>query len=604
MFYQRAACSRAAAIPEKATPTDILNITETEIKTSTISTNTQNNRENTENIAPWFEKAPEIFRHLIGKVEILFDDRDKETFQEANINFELASDGGHDPISGISTYGWILTASKSPIAKGRGPVQAHRAMAESFRAESYGLASAGLFIQNLIANFGIEKDAHRWIIYIDNQSLIKRMATYDNKIPVPRWNLRSDEDITRAAFQIWQNITHRMEHVKRHQDEKSGNDKLTFPATLNIVADKQATLQRNVMETPVEEVQTMLHAQIRIKNIAVTRDSQRWILNSAGQIPIENYYNEKYGWTTQFNKINWEIQQKVLRTKPPTDQTPIIKFVHGWLPTQHHLHMEGKATSPRCKLCNSLMEDNKHLLLCQHPDMICIQEKLPLYLNKTMYDHGNSELTNILEIGLAECLTRDWTANVQQVSRELQKGIQEQNSIGWIHIYYGRISSALILAMDTHYQELGLNKMQYNGKRWASRLIQNVWENILDLWKTRNNIIHQADSTQIDLHLKEQLTMRVKKCYASETHLPRGERTQWFHMTIEELLKQDMRYIKAWTRVVERLIRITKREMTKRPRGSYIMERFLNIPVSRKSRQKRTQAIANPQAFPQELKPD
>jgi hypothetical protein len=127
---------------------------------------------------------------------LLFDDTEDTIFKDSQLKFEIASDGGHDPISGISTFGWVMSVNNSLIAKGQGPVEAHPQLAESFRAEGYGLASAGLFIQNLIKKFNIQMGNHSWQVYINNKSLIQRMETYDTQLPIARWNLRPDEDIT------------------------------------------------------------------------------------------------------------------------------------------------------------------------------------------------------------------------------------------------------------------------------------------------------------------------------------------------------------------------------------------------------------------------
>jgi hypothetical protein len=121
----------------------------------------------------WFNKTSTNLHHITGTTEIVFDDMEQATFQNTNMTFEIASDGGHDPKSGISTFGWVASMNKQLIAKGRGPVEAHPELAESFRAEGYGLVSAGLFIQNLIENFNIEAQQHQWRVYIDNQSLIQ-----------------------------------------------------------------------------------------------------------------------------------------------------------------------------------------------------------------------------------------------------------------------------------------------------------------------------------------------------------------------------------------------------------------------------------------------
>jgi hypothetical protein len=52
----------------------------------------------------WFEEAPQNLQHLIGNTEIIFDYSNLELW-ENNSAFEIASDGGHDPQSGISTFG-------------------------------------------------------------------------------------------------------------------------------------------------------------------------------------------------------------------------------------------------------------------------------------------------------------------------------------------------------------------------------------------------------------------------------------------------------------------------------------------------------------------
>jgi hypothetical protein len=63
---------------------------------------------------------------------------------------------------------------------------------------------------------------------------------------------------------------------------------------LNIAADEEATWQWNRMSEPVCNVQIIGEAQVRVKDIAITRDSQWWILQTAGSIPIQQYYQERY----------------------------------------------------------------------------------------------------------------------------------------------------------------------------------------------------------------------------------------------------------------------------------------------------------------------
>jgi hypothetical protein len=466
------------------------------------------------------------------------------------------------------------------IAKGRGPVDAHPELAESFRAEGYGLASAGIFIKSLINKFNVNANRHSWKIYIDNTSLIKRMATYDDQLWVSRWNLRSDEDITNIVQKVWNALPHEIIHVKSHQDEHTDWEKLPFQATLNIIADEQATRQRHAMDEAAAYVRNLSQVQLRIGEIAVTRDSQHWILKSAGRIPIEQYYQEKFGWTRNvLNSIGWETQLKALRSFSTADQTQIIKFTHGWLPTQTRLHMEGLANSPRFPICKDLLEDNIHLLKCKHSRMQETQRRISQHLEKNLHDHGSSELTNLIEIGLLSSLEKDGTADLSYVSAEWNTAIRDQNSIGWIHIYRGRIAKSMIKAMDEHYATLGVNRMKYTGERWAKQLINNLWKTVLELWSTRNDLIHQETSARKDAYMKERITTRIQRCYEDKDLLTAKERQQWFSTDIKEILEQDHKYLTAWITIVERLIRIVQREQKSRPASSAIMERFLNITI-------------------------
>jgi ribonuclease HI len=165
-------------------------------------------------------------------------------------HFEVATDGGFDPTSGVSTYGWVISLDKQVVAMGRGPAAAHPRLAESFRAEGFGIASAASFLKILIQNFNINTNDFTWRLYVDNQAMIKRMESYRTTIPHSRWNLRPDADITNRANEQITGIPVQYIHVKSHQDNQNPKE-LGFDAELNIMADELATRQRRLMTEPV-----------------------------------------------------------------------------------------------------------------------------------------------------------------------------------------------------------------------------------------------------------------------------------------------------------------------------------------------------------------
>jgi hypothetical protein len=357
------------------TPTDVLHYSSTKITVANPPQRSISELKVAPTIVEWFEMSAANNAHLIGNITLIIPAEDIKSLISRRSTFEFASDGGHDPSSGILTFGWVASIDRTIIAQARGPAQSHPLMAESFRAERYGIASAGQFARNLINEFQINVHEHEWIFYLDNKSMIQRLTGYA-QLSTPKWNLRPDEDITRMAFHILNPIPHTLIHVKSHQDSAKDTLELPFPAILNVMADQQATRQRNLMTKPASMVQNLATAQLQINTICITRDSQKWLLYSAGKVPIQKFYSNKYGWTEMtFNNIAWNVQKSALQSFSIADQTRILKFVHGWLPTASRSFKEGTSTSQRCKICHAPREDNFHLFHCTNNEMATIQEK-------------------------------------------------------------------------------------------------------------------------------------------------------------------------------------------------------------------------------------
>jgi hypothetical protein len=267
--------------PPEATPIDIINNSEGSITTRRTAPFTSTTHNQLTTTTPWFSQPVEALDHIVGTVSLLYDTAEIKELFHSKARMDIASDGGHDPETGISTFGWVVSVNKILIARGRGPALAHPQLAESFRSEGYGLASALIFIHNLIRNFDISPHEHLWNIYIDNKALIQRMDGYLLHIPIPRWNLRADEDISKTVQLLMRDLPVKLIHIKSHQDDDQDWEKLSFQAQLNVMADAEATRQRNVMDAPEPRVTRLMTAQPQIGSIDITRDSQQWLLNSA-----------------------------------------------------------------------------------------------------------------------------------------------------------------------------------------------------------------------------------------------------------------------------------------------------------------------------------
>jgi hypothetical protein len=307
-------------LPDKATPTDIITITAQNIVTGR---NEEIMMRDQDEITEW-TIVPGITITandlILNHVKATIDSKEfKQTITSGKL-MEIATDGGYDPSSGISKYGWVIAVDKQVVAMGRGPAAAHPIMAESFRAEGFGIASAASFLKTIIQQFQMSATDFTWKVYIDNQAMIRRMESYRATIPSLRWNLRPDADITNLANKQIRTIPAQYIHVKSHQDANKGEN-LSYEAQLNIMADELATQQRRQMTEPLIEKDS-LGSVLKLDGTPITRDSQRWLLGySSRGIPIIEYYRRKFSWTKKtFHTIAWDIQRSVLKKLEINDQ--------------------------------------------------------------------------------------------------------------------------------------------------------------------------------------------------------------------------------------------------------------------------------------------
>jgi hypothetical protein len=279
---------------------------------------------------------------------------------------DIATDGSHDISRGIITYGWVVAINEQVIAKGRGPGEGHPQLVESFRAEAYGLASSTAFLKLMIRHFQIKSKDKKWFFHIDNKSLIRRMESYREENVTARWEHKPDIDITDEAHDNINNIDAQFLFIRSHQD-RAQNQKISFPAQMNILADSLAAQQMELMKKPRKRI-TIRHHHLIIRDMVVTKDLQRIILEAASKIPMQQYYHDKFGWAAQtFKEVHWELQHRALKGYDINDQQRILKYVHKWLPTNKRMHREQQSKTQRRPMCHFLVEDELHLFQCRHP---------------------------------------------------------------------------------------------------------------------------------------------------------------------------------------------------------------------------------------------
>jgi hypothetical protein len=128
--------------------------------------------------------------------------------------------------------------------------------------------------------------------------------------------------------------------------------------------------------------------------------------------------------------------------------------------------------------------------------------------------------------------------------------------------------------MDDHYKSTGIADKKLTGARWAKLIIKALWDNLLIRWSQRNTIIYGNQRAEQQETQRQRLVSKVQAYYAFKQQLSISDRSKLFTKDYAELMEEDPRLIKAWTKLAGRIIRAHKREQKFKQGSSALMEQY------------------------------
>jgi hypothetical protein len=421
------------------------------------------------------------------------------------------------------------------------------------------------------------------------------MERYNTSDASAKWNHEPDIDVTNMVHKNLHGIEAQFLHIKSHQDRQRKSETLSFPARLNIRADQLATDQQELMKQPETTVTTNFHHLV-IENHFITRESQKWLLDYASRIPIQQYYHDKYGWSSKtFHSIDWDLQHKVLRRYGVNDQRRILKFVHGWLPTNNRLFREQRQQTQRCPLCHYIKEDAVHLFHCLHTRQMDTKHDLITRITQEIKikEPIRSMITKAIEKSASD---PTWQPEESHESR----GAIDQSRIGWQQLFFGRIAKDLVREFECE------NVMPKNGQvannNNGQKLIRLIWDTFLKFWTQRNEQVFGETAKSNKEAQRSAWIAKVERCFEQETMLEWKDRSKVFQKSKEEILTDEPHKIAAWVKLAERLIKINKHKKRKDQAQRGMMDKHFQWkpPKNRAG----THSTERKQHHKQNLKPD
>ena len=470
-----------------------------------------------------------------------------------SIKFTLASDGGAR--DDLGSFGWIIAIGHEVLWKCKGPTFGLRP--GSFRAESYGLLSALLFLQAYLDYFATaigQNTTHDF--FCDSDSLLQRIQRALNRSWVnPSHCLASDYDLESGILDILASlsISFHFIWVKSHQDDDTEVHLLPWTTQMNIHADSLATDYLDNYADPSKIVPFIpaSQASLSIRGVTITRRFAQQLRQAANSPRLRKRLMNRNGWNyNTFRTINWDVPGKTLNTMENSAQIFIVKFAHDHLPTRRHMRRTGRAESDKCPACLHIVETDWHILSC--PRRSLWRNDLLKTLGDTLEAHHTQpDIALIMLQGIRGALSNQrFQMNSNNREPSFCMLVNSQNRIGWQHMLKGRFSHHWTQIQGRHiFEDPTLNSEKQTAEGWMKQVLHALWSSLWQVWLIRNEDLHGRDKDEAERKRLEKLRPRVSALYATRDSLLATDKSI-FDLPMHQRLQQHSRELATWVRLV------------------------------------------------------
>jgi hypothetical protein len=171
--------------------------------------------------------------------------------------------------------------------------------------------------------------------------------------------------------------------------------------------------------------------------------------------------------------VDFEAHRQALQLHP-TKRTHFLKLCHNILPTGNVVGTYGQGLPSYCALCKTPDEDFAHILRCPHHLRVAWWSAFLSNMRKKCHSLATDPyLTDILLGGLESWLTNS-PCGVLDSPPKYQLLMDEQNQIGWVHVFQGWISKSWQRLQQYHYS--GLKPVKgCDGMSWSCSILSYVF---------------------------------------------------------------------------------------------------------------------------------
>ena len=343
-------------------------------------------------------------------------------------------------------------------------------------------------------------------------------------------------------------------HVKGHQDDATPFEALSLLAQLNVEADKHAgafRLQFGEYRPIIPLSPTRLVA-LDIDGKTIHRGFKKAIRDAIHGPHLLEAMQIRYDWPDGvLETIDWEVHRQATYAQKAR-KTHYVKLCHDILPTGSIVCRYGQGLPDYCSLCKSPGEDFHHILRCTNPARAMWRLKLLSALQKQCFTiKTDPVLIDILLGGLTNWL-RQTPFTFDGFPPEYHALIQEQNNIGWVHFFQGRISTRWAETQQWHYN--GFPKVKrHDGASWSRKILLLIFTHWNILWDARNEDLHGKDTATKATATKAQIIRELESLYSYKDKVLQRD-TKLFYESLDEHKLLPSNIIRQWINTYQPLI--------------------------------------------------
>ena len=466
---------------------------------------------------PKNDRSTLMQNHIMGNSHIMESKMDQlKTVWHSNSGLLVgATDGGLKDMVGTGSYAIFLPGDPVPVIQGYSAEYQPRKEASSTRQELLGQLGLEYWLGELHHKWGKPRGRLRILLVTDSKASIDIMTTIPQALGIGSM-LKCEMDVALEVYaqqrkMPWlQREAHKVvSHIER---EESPDE---FMWECNFLVDDLATKARtkfDLAELQARPSHVLPGVKIACKiDGKITNNNLYQVLQDkiAGNT-LKEYLMRRNHWNESiYDDIAWGAHGKEFKRYPSIKRATLTKFIHGWLASNSRKYRDGSTTSVNCPLCGA--EDSReHFFSCPHAQLNQIRGSLWKRLCTNISQSTENGCNAIFLAGISQVVGVDppTSDTIAEWPEELREAYSAQENIGWIQVFYGRLSSRWESIATSAVSET----IPGNRFSWTSKLIRWCWGFGIDLWLARNTLVHASDGV-VSLQEKHMIRAKISALY-------------------------------------------------------------------------------------------